>query len=65
MEKADFLYFEFKTPNGISLIMFRDCSVTFSAKIKKNKKNKKKKGEFLSNNPFNASKQRSQLAHFP
>ena len=36
MEKADFLYFEVEASNGIILIMFRDSSVTFSAKIRKN-----------------------------
>ena len=50
MEKVNFLYFV-ETPNGISLIMFRDISVNFSAKIRK-----KKKGAFLSNIHFNASK---------
>ena len=34
MEKADFLYFEVEATNGINLIMFRDSSVTFSAKTK-------------------------------
>ena len=33
MEKANFLYFEVEAPNGINLIMFRDSSMTFSAKI--------------------------------
>ena len=40
MEKADFLYFEIEAPNGINLIMFRDSSVTFSAKIRTKIKNK-------------------------
>ena len=31
MEKADFLNYEFEAPNGISLIMFQDSSVKFSA----------------------------------
>ena len=35
IEKADFLYFEVEAPNWINLIMFRDSSVTFSAKIRK------------------------------
>ena len=35
MEKADFLYFEVEALNGINVIMFRDTSVTFSAKIRK------------------------------
>ena len=35
MEKPDFLYFEFEAPNRISLIVFRDSSVKFSAKIRK------------------------------
>ena len=35
MEKADCLYFEIEDPNVINLIMFRDSSVTFSAKIRK------------------------------
>ena len=48
MDKVDFLYSEVQAPNGIKLIMFRDSSVTFSAKIRK-------KGAFLSNKPFNAS----------
>ena len=37
MEKADFSYFEVEAPNGIILIMFRDSSMTFSAKIRKKK----------------------------
>ena len=37
MEKADFLYFEVEDSNGINLIMFRDISVTFSAKNRKKK----------------------------
>ena len=36
LDKADFLYFEVKAPNGINLIMLRDSSVTFSAKNQKN-----------------------------
>ena len=44
-EKADFLYFEVEAPNGINLIMFRDGSVTFSTKIRK--ENKKNKVHFL------------------
>ena len=35
MGKADFLYFEVEAPNGINLIMFRNSSLTFSAKIRK------------------------------
>ena len=35
MDKADILYFQIQAPNGIILIMFRDSSVTFSAKIKR------------------------------
>ena len=35
MEKADFLYFEFKAPNKISLFIFQDSSVKFSAKVTK------------------------------
>ena len=38
MEKADFLYFEAEAPDRINLIMFRDSSVTFSAKIRKQNK---------------------------
>ena len=34
MEKADFLYFELEAPNEISLIMFWDNGVEFSAKIR-------------------------------
>ena len=38
MEKADSLYLEVEPPpHGINLIIFRDSSVTFSAKITKNK----------------------------
>ena len=33
MGKADFLYIEVENPKGINLIMFRDSSVTFTAKI--------------------------------
>ena len=50
MEKANFLYFEVEAPNGINFIIFRDSSVTFSAKIRKNE------GAFFINKPFNASK---------
>ena len=32
MEKTDILYFEVEALDGINLIMFRDRSVTFSAK---------------------------------
>ena len=35
MEKVDFLCFEVEAPNGINLIMFRDSSMTFSAKNQK------------------------------
>ena len=35
MEKAEFLYFEVEAPNGINLILFRNSSLTFSAKIRK------------------------------
>ena len=48
MEKADLLYFEVEDPDGINLIMFRDSSVTFSAKIRK------KIRCVLGNKPFNA-----------
>ena len=34
MKKADFLYVEFEAPSEISLIMFKDSSVNFSAKIR-------------------------------
>ena len=47
MEKADFLYFKVEAPSGINLVMFRDSSMTFSAKIRK-----KIKVAFLSNKPF-------------
>ena len=52
MGKADFLYFEVEPPPPmeINLIKFRDSSVTFSAKIRKNQ------CVFLGNKPFNASK---------
>ena len=40
MEKADLLHYEVETPDGINLIMFRDGSVTYSAKIRKKNKNK-------------------------
>ena len=50
MAKADFLYFELKASNGISLIMFRGSGVKFS------EKNQKKIRCILSNNAFNASK---------
>ena len=36
MEKPDFSYFEVEDPNGINLIMSRDSTVTFSAKIRTN-----------------------------
>ena len=35
LEKADFLYSEFEAPNGISFIIFWDCSVKVSSKIRK------------------------------
>ena len=51
-EKADFLYFEVEDPNEISIIMFRESSVTSSAEIRK-----KNQGAFLSRpNKPNASK---------
>ena len=34
MEKADFLYFEVEDPKGTDLIMFRESSMTFSAKMR-------------------------------
>ena len=33
IQKADFLYFEVEAPYGINIIVFRDSSVTCSAKI--------------------------------
>ena len=45
MEKADSSYFEVEAPNGISLIMLWESSVTFSAKIRKS--------AFLSNKSLN------------
>ena len=47
MGKADFLYFEVEAAKGINLIMFRNSSLTFSAKIRK-----KKLGAFFNNKPF-------------
>ena len=49
MEKADYLYFKGEAPNGTNLIMFRDSSVTLSAKFRK-------KCALFSNQRFNDSK---------
>ena len=46
--RTTLLYSEVEAPKAVNLIMFRNSSLTFSAKIRKNQ------GAFLSNKPFYA-----------